>query len=126
MWKYIKPLEHTSSVDDFLKKNSVKLPETLVNLLKKYNGGRPSVKRVVTDTGREYVFKSLLSYNPYDKETIQRLYPEIFGDTALFPIGSDSAGNFICFNTKSQSYVLYNHETGNAEEIVECPFLPQH
>ena len=122
-WKYVKPLENNSTVKTFLERNEVELPNDLVKLLEKYNGGRPSNKVIITDTKMEYVFKSLMSFNSEDIGSIYNVYPELFGDSSLFPFGSDAAGNFVCFDTKSQSFVLYNHETDKTEKIVEAQFL---
>lgn len=120
-WKYVKPLEKETAVKDFLKQYHIKLPEKLVCVLENYNGGRPSEKTVVTSTGREYVFKTLLSFNPDDKESIAKIYPTVFGGTELFPFGSDAAGNLICYDLEAQAYVLYNHETDATERIERNP-----
>ena len=95
-WKYVKKLEDNTSVKNFLNEYNITLPEKIVNLLEEYNGGRPSEKGIITNTKREYVFKSLLSYNKNDKETIYNVYPDLFKEVPLYPIGTDSAGNFIC------------------------------
>lgn len=122
-WKYIKPLENSLAVKNYLIEQQVVLPVDLVELLEKCNGGRPSDKTIITDTSNEYVFKSLFSFNKKDTGSIYNIYPDLFGDSALFPFGSDSSGNIICFNTKSQSFVLYNHETDRIEKIIDAPFL---
>ena len=116
-WKYVKPLKNRSAVNDFLSKYNVALPKELIQIIETYNGGRPSIKDIHTSTGREYVFKSLLSYNPGDKETIYSVYPDLFKKSDLFPIGTDAAGNFICYEINSKQYILLNHET-NAKEII--------
>ena len=122
-WKYVKPLKDESVVDAFLDKYHVELPTKLIDLIKKYNGGRPSEKTILTCKKVEYVFKSLLSYNIADKETVFSFYPSLFIGTSLYPIGSDAAGNFICFDTKKKQYFLCNHETGENEAIIEMGFL---
>lgn len=121
-WKYIKTLKNRSAVRDFLAENQVELPFKLVEILEEFNGGRPENKDFITSTGREYVFKSLLSYNEKDKETIYKVYPDLFMNTSLFPIGTDPAGNFICYDHKSKKYVLLNHETASTEDIMKMPF----
>ena len=123
-WKYVKPLQEKDSVKLFLDSNNICLPDDLVRILEENNGGRPSEKAVITDTNREYVFKSLLSYNKGDLETIYSFFPELFVDTTLYPIGSDSAGNFICFDYKANKYVLLNHETNKVEMIKQMNWLP--
>ncbi len=121
-WKYVKPLNDESSVKDFLAQNYIKLPDNLISIMERFNGGRPPQKDFFTETGREYVFKSLLSYNENDKETIYMVYPDIFKEKALYPVGSDAAGNYICFDLREEKFVLYNHETDLIESIVRMPF----
>ena len=119
-WKYVKELEDKKSVKSFLNQHGVVLPKELVNIIETYNGGRPSEKDLKTDHDREYVFKSLLSYNQNDKEVIYNFYPELFIEKLnMFPIGTDAAGNFVCFNTKENVFYLVNHESGEEEKIVE-------
>ncbi len=118
-WKYVKPLKDPKAVKSFLAKYKIDLPTSLVDIMEKYNGGRPSDKVVVTDTKREYVFKSMLSYNSDDKETIYKIYPDLFKETDWFPFASDAAGNFICYDVKKKKCVLYNHETDKGEAITE-------
>lgn len=122
-WKYVKPLKRADAVQNYLEENHIDLPQKLIHIMETYNGGRPSVKRLVTSKGTEYAFKALLSYNEGDKETIYNIYPVLFKNTPLFPIGSDGAGNFVCYQMNSKTYVLWNHETILEEQIIEIPFL---
>lgn len=124
-WKYVKPLKNKSAVQTFMKKYDLELPDEAVFVMETYNGGRPANKEIVTETGRVYVFKSMLSYNEDDPETIYNLYPERFSGMDLFPLGSDSAGNFICFDLTEKRYVLLNHETDEKETITVLPFLEE-
>ena len=116
-WKYDKSLNNPIAVKSFLDKNSIILPDSLIEIMEKHNGGRPSDKAIITDTNQEYVFKAMLSYNEGDKETIYSIYPELFKENHLFPFASDAAGNFICYDTESSKYVLYKHETDTVEII---------
>ena len=115
-WKYVKSLDNTTVVKTFLKNHNIDLPAELVKMIESFNGGRPSNKTVVTSTGHEYVFKSLLSYNSGDIETIYDIYP-VFEKMNLFPIGSDSAGNYVCYDLNSKLMVLYIHEEESTERI---------
>lgn len=117
-WKYDKPLNDSMAVKIFLEKYKVRLPSSLIEVMEKHNGGRPSEKTIVTATNQEYVFKAMLSYNEGDKETIYSIYPELFKGKKSFPFASDSAGNFICYDTVSKKYVFYNHETDTEEIII--------
>ncbi len=121
-WKYVKPLENPAAVSRYLSVQKVTLPDTLVAIIENFNGGRPSSKVIVTSNHKEYVFKSLLSYNASDKETIYSVYPDVFRGTSLYPIGSDAAGNFVCYDLSNNHMVLYNHETDKTEDIVRMPF----
>lgn len=122
-WKYIKPLKDDSSVKSFLNEHGISLPAPLVALLEKNNGGRPSEKIIKTKNKREYVFKSLLSYNPDDLECIYRIYDESFEDKQVYPLGFDAAGNMVCYDLANSEYCLYNHETDLLEPILEIPFV---
>ena len=118
-WKYVKPLENTLVIREYLKKYHISLPDDIVELLEKYNGGRPANKEIITETNREYVFKTLLSYNKGDKETIYSVYPEPFKKRGLYPVASDAAGNYICYEQERHTWVLYNHEVDKVEKITE-------
>ena len=117
-WKYVKPLKKSDAVDSFLRKYSITLPKELVKCIANNNGGRPSEKLFDTNKGKEYVFKSLLSYNDDDVECIYRVYPRLFEGTSLYPIGTDASGNFVCFDTVEEKYILLKHET-NSKEVIK-------
>lgn len=99
------------------------LPAELVTIIEQFNGGRPFEKDIVTENNKAFVFKSLLSYNSDDKETIYSVYPELFKESSLYPIGSDAAGNFVCYDCKKQSFCMLNHETDEVDKIVRMPFM---
>lgn len=117
-WKYVKALKNQDTVDEFLRKYNITLPTELVKCVTVNNGGRPSVKIFDTDKGKEYVFKALLSYNADDTESIHTVYPKLFEGMKLFPIGSDTSGNFVCYDLVTGEYVLWKHETNSKEVIV--------
>ena len=120
-WKYIKPLKCDGAVTDFLRAHNISLPESLLSCIITNNGGRPSKKRFDTTLGKDYVFKSLLSYNEDDLDCIYKFFPTLFEGSHLYPIGTDAAGNFICYDTSNQNYVLLNHETNTQEQIILNP-----
>lgn len=120
-WKYVKPLKSNSVVTDFLRTHNISLPESLLSCIIRNNGGRPSEKRFDTIQGKDYVFKSLLSYNEDDLECIYKVFPALFEGTHLYPIGTDAGGNFICYDTNNHNYVLLNHETNTQELITLNP-----
>ncbi len=118
-WKYVKKLKNPNDVVEFLRKYNIVLPKQLVTCMERFNGGRPSEKEIITITSREYVFKTMLSYNSNDKDTIYSVYPGVFGETDWYPLASDAAGNFVCYDTSNKKYVLYNHEIDRVEEIIK-------
>lgn len=101
------------------------MPDELISIIEQYNGGRPPIKQILTSTQKKYVFKSLLSYNEDDKETIYSIYPELFKETDLFPFASDAAGNLVCYNQSTQKYVLLNHETDKEEDIIDLAMFKE-
>lgn len=122
-WKFVKALEMPSAVEDFLKHYDLALPGTISTFLAQHNGGRPSEKVFATEHRQGYVFKALLSYNQGDKESIWKLYPRLFERTKLYPIGMDSAGNFICIDFRDPDrLVLWNHETNAKERVIDYSF----
>ena len=123
-WKYVKPLKNEDAVREFLHRVQVVLPEKLVQYLTEYNGGRPSEPLFDTNEGREYVFKSLMSYNGEDIERIDKAYPGLFADTTLYPIATDAGGNFICYDIDTKQYILWKHETGTREVIKTNAVFP--
>ena len=122
-WKYVKPLEDETAVKGFITKKGVILPKDLIDCLERNNGGRPSEKDFKTASGREYVFKSLYSYNTDDKDTIYGIIDVLSSKESLYPIGSDAARNIVCYNITSGKYELYIHETDSTEDILNLPFL---
>ena len=119
VWKYVKPLINASLATDFWKKYNVQLPTSLEHCLISNNGGRPSVFLFDTNLRKEYVFQSLFSYNAMDKCNIYNVYPGEFKNTSLFPIGIEASGNIVCYDMDIKKYVLWNHENGRREEIIE-------
>ena len=65
----------------------------------------------------------MLSFNEKDRETIYSIYPRFFEGSNLFPIASDAAGNFICYDLKIRKFVLLNHENNQTELITEMVHL---
>lgn len=121
-WKYVKKL--SCSVGDVLSSYQVKLPKDVVNMIEKNNGGRPKSPYFDTEKSKDHVFKSLLSYNKEDRETIYDYYSLVeFDEFNLYPIGMDSAGNFVCINLLNFNLVMLNHENNKIEKITKCDFM---
>lgn len=121
-WKYVKKLKEEDSVDKFLEANKIIIPERLKKCLIENNGGRPSLDTFDTNKRIECEFKSLLSFNEDDKETIYMVYDQ-FKDSKKFPFATDSAGNVICYDYENKIYLFYNHELDEYEEIKSLQFI---
>lgn len=107
-WKYVKPLKNANAIETFEKVHSISFPSDLKEILFKYNGGRPSVKYYDTKTEKDKEFKTLLSFNEDDLETIYNHYPLDSADKTLIPFASDPSGNY--FVIKDGKIFLWLHE----------------
>jgi cell wall assembly regulator SMI1 len=115
-WKYVKELTNKSAVDEFEKKNKVSFPTDLKNCIKANNGGRPDKNIFDSEKTKERVFKTLLSFNENDIETIYKYYPVIKKEMpSLVPFAIDSFGNFLCIN--ENKVVFFLHETDEIENV---------
>jgi len=89
----------------------IRFDEFLTNLkdiLLKYNEGRPSLRYFDTDTEKDKEFKTLLSLNESDIETIFKSYPFDSADNTLIPFASNSGGDY--FVLKDGDIYLWKHE----------------
>lgn len=121
IWKYIKPLKDTNCIKIFELENNITIPQELKECILNNNGGRPNVKVYDTDKSSGRVFKTLLSYNKEDIETIYKILP-LFKENSisLLPFASDPSGNFICIDLKNKdSVVLWIHEIDSIEYVAE-------
>ena len=107
-WKYVKTLQDSEAIEKFESKNGIQLPSDLKCIIKKFNGGRPPVKYYDTDTETGKEFKTLLSFNQSDIETIYKCFPLPSGDKSLIPFASDPSGDL--FVIKDGKIGLWNHE----------------
>lgn len=108
-WKYVKTLKDVSSIDKFESEHGFSFPKDLKDILLKYNGGRPPRKYFDVGSEKDKEFKTLLSFNESDIETIYKCYPLDSADKTLIPFASDPAGNY--FVLKDNAVCLWNHET---------------
>jgi hypothetical protein len=115
-WKYVKPLLKVSSIEDFEKENDVSFPPDLKKCIKTNNGGRPSRNIFDTANSTDRVFKSLLSFNESDAESVYKIFPIIRSQSNyLTPFACDPFGNYLCL--KDSKIVLFIHETGQSEYV---------
>ena len=114
-WKYVKRLQSEATVSEFEKAVGVVFPEDLRFAILNFNGGRPSLKYYDTNGQNDREFKTLLSFNENDSETIHRHYPLDSVDKTLIPFASDPAGNY--FVLKNGRIGLWDHESDNVQII---------
>lgn len=116
-WKYVKPIASVEIINEFERNFNYKFPADYKECAIKYNGGRPKVKVFDTTTTKECEFKSLLSFNRDDRETIWNVNENCKESYIVFAI--DSAGNSICFNKSDNTIIFVNHETKSVEKIAD-------
>ncbi len=111
-FKYIKPLENKSLVNEFEDVCSHKFSESFAKFVLEKNGSRPSCSVFYTKQNKERVMKSFLSFNKQDRETIWSIWDICKSDLKqkLIPFAIDNFGNLICFNEKN-NVVFWEHET---------------
>ncbi|TKI54126.1 SMI1/KNR4 family protein [Brevibacillus antibioticus] len=90
-------------IESFEKRNNIKLPIDYKEFLLKHNGGKPSVRRFVTQDGK--ITSSIMMFFPLTKQVemnledkykmynISRIVPSNF-----LPIGIDPADSLICLS----------------------------
>ena len=98
-WKYVKKLSSQSLIDSYEQTCHFKFPEAYRKCVSVNNGGRPDRRNFVTQSGKEHVLKSFLSFNMEDQETIWKITDwnkEELTDQYI-PFAIDNFGNLICF-----------------------------
>lgn len=98
-----------------------KLPQSFLECIRKYNGGRPELNLFDTEFTKERAMKSLLSFNQEDRETVWKIIEwnkeELRNRFAPFAI--DNFGNLICFDKLNDNVVFLEHETLRQEKIAD-------
>jgi hypothetical protein len=117
-WKYVKALTVGTAIEDFEGEHHISLPQDLKQCMKTNNGGRPVKNGFDTETSKGRVFKTLLSFNPSDAESMQKYFPIVRSEkSTLIPFASDPGGNFLCL--QNGEVVLFLHETGAVESVAK-------
>jgi cell wall assembly regulator SMI1 len=118
MWKYVKPLANKAAVENFEKAKGISLPSDLKLCITMNNGGRPEKNVFDTEQSKGRVFKTLLSFNESDIETIYKFFPlDTKKSSSFIPFASDPGGNFLCL--KENKIVLFLHETDTFENVAD-------
>lgn len=116
-WKYVKPIPDDSAIIRVLYTNGITLPEGLVECLWMNNGGRPSEYLFDTERSTGYVFNSLFSYRESDPYFIGSFLSSDLLDSGNYPIAIEASGDIVCFDVKSERFVLMRSESGAFELI---------
>lgn len=118
-WKYVKKLLSEDRIKEFEETVKLDLPEDFKKCVVQNNGGRPDLRTFDTDKEKERSFKSLLSFNTEDRETVWKTLDaceEELSDKYV-AFGIDNFGNLICFDRKNSSVIFLNAETLTTEYI---------
>lgn len=120
-WKYVKPLDSNRMIQLFEKYVDYRFPASFKNVVSCCNGGRP--QRCTFDTGKQTgrIFKSLLSFDKDDRETIWKICPSNLELRlrGYVPFGLDPFGNWLCFNVDTDAVVFVDHEAMNVEPVAD-------
>lgn len=122
-WQYVKQLKSEDWIDDFEFMVKYEFCSSFRRCVMDNNGGRPDNTVFDTDTVKERVLKTFLSFNKDDIETVWKVYEWNKRELAnrYVPFALDGCGNFICFDANNNRVILLNHEN-MAVEIVADDF----
>lgn len=123
-WKFKKNGLDNSEINLIEHKLSVKLPIDFVQLIKQYNGARPSLTSFDLENEKEKVFDSLIDFSSNSKNNVIEVYKWLkdSGVKKSIPFGEDGFGNYICFeyqNSERPNVVFFNHETNEVKHIAD-------
>jgi cell wall assembly regulator SMI1 len=118
VWKYIKPLENDTAIEEFEKTCGLEFPADLKECVKMNNGGRLTVNIFDTKETQERIMGSLLSFNKSDLDNIYSVFSILQKEAKNFlPFARDPAGNFLC--VLHGKIVFWLHETNTYEYVAE-------
>ena len=108
-WKYKIDLAE-NAISTLSSKYNVTIPDELVKLLNKANAATPSKTKFMVKVD-EKILGAILSFNPGEKEADSfETAMNIGFEKDIIPFGIDPFGNYICYNTKDQSIMFFDHE----------------
>lgn len=124
-WTSYEPLENDEVILELQIKYNIILPDSLVELIKEKNKGRPNCDVFDTAKIKERIFGELLSFNKYTKGSVLT-YIENTKDRMsekLIPFACDPSGDLICLDYRESleqpSVIFWWHDTSEGEEIIE-------
>ncbi|MFD1408844.1 SMI1/KNR4 family protein [Kroppenstedtia eburnea] len=115
-------------IEEIEKKLGIKFPLDYIDVVKQYHGATPDPSKFdYGDERRSGYFDRLLSFNPEEYESVQRLSLDFVKDedtpANIIPFGMDAAGNLLCFDYKTSnsapSVVYWLHEENKLAPISE-------
>lgn len=123
-WKFKKNGLHDSQINLVEQELYVKLPIDFVQIIKQYNGARPSLISFDLENEKEKVFDSLIDFSSNSKNNIFEIHKRFINDGVkkIIPFGEDGFGNYICFqyqNSENPNIIFYNHETNEVKHIAD-------
>lgn len=115
-WVLEKPLETLDEVHRFEKQYAIKFPEGFIDVVSKYNAGRPRPNVFDSLEEKELIAKSLLSFNVTHLDNIwdttlnlKKRFP-----INIIPFMLDQFGNYVCFEfdplEEEPLIVFWHHE----------------
>ncbi|MBF1046254.1 MAG: SMI1/KNR4 family protein [Peptostreptococcus sp.] len=108
-WKYKVDL-HDRALEKISNKYGIKIPDDLVELLKKANGATPTKTKFMVKVD-EKILGSILSFNLKESEADSfEVAMKIGFDRNIIPFGIDPFGNYICYDTNNGNIIFFDHE----------------
>ncbi|GEK31853.1 SMI1/KNR4 family protein [Kurthia zopfii] len=124
-WVLVKPLKKLELINEFEQKNNITFPKSFVEVVQKYNLGRPRPNVFDTNKSKERIAKCLLSFDTENKENIWDMYSYLKKQLPedVIPFMVDQFGNFICFYfdalTSEVSVVFWDVENQQIEKVAD-------
>lgn len=122
-WVLSKALENQEIIGKFETQHQIHFPKLYVEVVKEYNNGRPRPNVFGAKGNKEYIAKSLLSFDSNHKENIWETYSALHKQlpSGVFPFMVDQFGNYICFFydplLEEPSIVFWNLENQQVEKV---------
>lgn len=102
-WIGIRKLENEKSIELVQNKFGIKFPPDFIEVVKKYNAGRPTPSTYDTARLKGKDFGELLNFNLDQSFNIMHEYEQIKNrlPESVIPIAGDPGGNYLCYDFRS-------------------------